>query len=1071
MPRNFPAGLNELLARPNRNIETHSTLTLFVPNEATTISYFFATANLVIRGVPFLGLLRETSAARSSLTRTVDRAELTIANEDTVFGRELIDIQEGLFGTEVRLGRYWRDVDSGVEFQRELLQGVVAGVDVNENVIKLSLVSDAYAAASIGASRRVTKSCQWRFRDPLTCGYAGAELVCNFLLNDTGGCQGRHGDPLKRAKYGGFAYIESKASVTAGEGQSVPAYNQLIKSEASPQSNHIQSSTLLFGSGFKVNNNIKQKRTEVFANAVQAISIKAFGAVGDGVTDDSFAIQAALNFKGRLFIPPGIYTFGTTLTLPDTTSGQSLILEGAGSTESILRYTGTGNAISGNNLRNDHMIFMHFKVESNHASNTGDGFNFTGLAGVQTRVTIDDLAIFGFGGWGIFSLNYQSGIVSNCHIRDCTKGAIAFEDDNLGEFSREPNTNRIVDCLLDNSVANAANVAMVRLFNSNETLISGLTIQGHWIGGTGNDPAIWVEQSRGVALHNIHIEAGSTVTAAGIYISNTKGVLISSCGGTGQHTTDIQIVASRGVIIHNGRFQTSESSNLLVDAASRNVTVIGGVWSNPANLTRGDQSPDGVLYINPSFHSQVSTFRMEIFDSVRDSRISAKKLLTNGDFATDTSSWLGTATGITRVASGTVPFDGPYVLCNTQALADGGQVGSSNFYQEYSIPNSFPSGVYTLYFKFFIESLGTGTDVTNFVDVEFTGAGMSGSTAFRINNQDPLFQINRSYTCKLTDKIDTGTSRVIRVNINPTTGPATPRVRFAEFDLVQGTEALREFTPTTGGGGSGLPDPVGTGIVVKTASGPTTTATRTLEAGQGIGLNNASGVGGNPTIFVNNDTTTQRVSVRKNSGAEISAGKRRLNFIEGSNVTLTVTEDNTDNEIDVTIAASGGAASGIDDCVVSTATSGSVGDDNPTTLHSVSPGASYLANDNDFIEVTVAGINANTATSKRVEYLYAGVAIFDTGHVTTSLDNKHWKGEATIIRLSSTTARAICHFQTSDNGSGTISWANNIVTTSFSATHSNNNAFAVRATSGSTSGTGANDDLVQYITTLKRGLA
>jgi hypothetical protein len=48
------------------------------------------------------------------------------------------------------------------------------------------------------------------------------------------------------------------------------------------------------------------------------------------------------------------------------------------------------------------------------------------------------------------------------------------------------------------------------------------------------------------------------------------------------------------------------------------------------------------------------------------------------------------------------------------------------------------------------------------------------------------------------------------------------------------------------------------------------------------------------------------LAVRKNStGSEYR--RRRLNFIEGSNVTLTVADDPTDDEVDVTIAASGGS--------------------------------------------------------------------------------------------------------------------------------------------------------------------
>lgn len=54
-----------------------------------------------------------------------------------------------------------------------------------------------------------------------------------------------------------------------------------------------------------------------------------------------------------------------------------------------------------------------------------------------------------------------------------------------------------------------------------------------------------------------------------------------------------------------------------------------------------------------------------------------------------------------------------------------------------------------------------------------------------------------------------------------------------------------------------------------------------------------------------------RVAVSKNSGATTGT-RRRINFIEGSNVTLTVTDDAGNEEVDVTIAASagGGAVDG-----------------------------------------------------------------------------------------------------------------------------------------------------------------
>lgn len=58
----------------------------------------------------------------------------------------------------------------------------------------------------------------------------------------------------------------------------------------------------------------------------QTVSVKDFGAVGDGVTNDTVAIQAALNSGAkRVFVPSGTYVITATLTIPDNVS-----LEGDG---------------------------------------------------------------------------------------------------------------------------------------------------------------------------------------------------------------------------------------------------------------------------------------------------------------------------------------------------------------------------------------------------------------------------------------------------------------------------------------------------------------------------------------------------------------------------------------------------------------------------------------------------------------------------------------------------------------------------------------------------------------------
>lgn len=79
--------------------------------------------------------------------------------------------------------------------------------------------------------------------------------------------------------------------------------------------------------------------------ADRAVNVKWFGAVGDGVTDDTQALQDALaslgNSGGLVFIPAGTYLFNETLVIRN---GQTIM--GAGNYNgSTLLYAGSGSAV------------------------------------------------------------------------------------------------------------------------------------------------------------------------------------------------------------------------------------------------------------------------------------------------------------------------------------------------------------------------------------------------------------------------------------------------------------------------------------------------------------------------------------------------------------------------------------------------------------------------------------------------------------------------------------------------------------------------------------------------------
>ena len=85
--------------------------------------------------------------------------------------------------------------------------------------------------------------------------------------------------------------------------------------------------------------------TTVQAKLRESVSVKDFGAVGDGVTDDTVAIQAAINSfpsgQGTIFFPKGIYLVTSTITVAQ----DRINLIGQGQWVSQIKFVPTANDI------------------------------------------------------------------------------------------------------------------------------------------------------------------------------------------------------------------------------------------------------------------------------------------------------------------------------------------------------------------------------------------------------------------------------------------------------------------------------------------------------------------------------------------------------------------------------------------------------------------------------------------------------------------------------------------------------------------------------------------------------
>jgi len=147
------------------------------------------------------------------------------------------------------------------------------------------------------------------------------------------------------------------------------------------------------------------------------VSVKDFGAVGDGVTDDTATIQAAIDYAETLpnasvIIPPGEYKCTSGLQIASGrigligNKGKSKLVFTLPSGQTCLTVTGVGHAL-----------------ESFEISGTGStvGLRLNGNPGVATRLSLRDLRISAHD-VGLDTTYSWSNVYSHCEIFGCNLG-------------------------------------------------------------------------------------------------------------------------------------------------------------------------------------------------------------------------------------------------------------------------------------------------------------------------------------------------------------------------------------------------------------------------------------------------------------------------------------------------------------------------------------------------------------------------------------------------------------------------------------------------------------------------
>jgi hypothetical protein len=138
-----------------------------------------------------------------------------------------------------------------------------------------------------------------------------------------------------------YSYVETSAStVTFDSGLHVGALVKFTTVQSLTSGQQTDAALVTYNEG-----DTGAVTYTVRAKLQQTVSVKDFGAVGNGTTDDTTAIQAALNTGKSVYIPQGTYAISSTLRL--NSDGQIFFGDGDGNAaepaRSILKWTGAAN--------------------------------------------------------------------------------------------------------------------------------------------------------------------------------------------------------------------------------------------------------------------------------------------------------------------------------------------------------------------------------------------------------------------------------------------------------------------------------------------------------------------------------------------------------------------------------------------------------------------------------------------------------------------------------------------------------------------------------------------------------
>jgi parallel beta-helix repeat protein len=380
------------------------------------------------------------------------------------------------------------------------------------------------------------------------------------------------------------------------------------------------------------------------------VDVREYGAKGDGSTDDTVAIQAAidsLSSGGVIFFPLGTYNTDTTLAI-----GNGVSLVGFSKKGSIIYKTTGGTGGAGRVIENENygssydenIIIKDLTIRGTYQSASSDYEHNHCIGLYKTRhVTIENCYLYDAGGDGISARQAENTTIRKNEIYNCgrngispTAGSFLIEENKISGITGDNGPGAIIDGEPNNTseslditirknnidaTANGIVLADLQTATGGTTMISG-TIEDNDIDG--GSRGVYIKSTNSIKAKKIKVIGNDIVGAdRGIHLDSLDRVVIKD------NYIDSTAEASYGIDINANYLRIED--NIVIH--STNYT-IGDANGKTGNIIMGNVSSG---YSTVLKNSTNCIMKANIFDATTGLTVQGtsaeKNIITENDFS------------------------------------------------------------------------------------------------------------------------------------------------------------------------------------------------------------------------------------------------------------------------------------------------------------------------------------------------------------------------------------------------------------------------------------------------------